>query len=223
MWAASFRSPDWIAPSMVAISGPAVMAGVVAAVAGLGQRVGPERQVRLSRQDLLDAALLGGVVEVVHPHGALVAHPAVLLEVAGPGHARNLGEEDAERGRLKTSAPVPENVLKGNSSLRTASGGTTPRQVLERWLAGIRQPVQLPISGQPPPGSHFDYRSVGPPPFSGGPMKPHLTSILEATVRRPRGGRQGRWPRWPPGRSSGRRGQRGPGSGCRRSPPTGPS
>src|SRR5437763_12480099 len=135
MWAASLRSPHWIAPSMEAtalrhlVGLVAVTTGVIAAVTGLGQGVGPERQVRLGGQDLGDAALVGGVVEVVHPHGALVAHPAVVLEVPRPTHRnRNLGEEeplvspalrsgslgvDAERGRPERDAPVPENVLKG--------------------------------------------------------------------------------------------------------------
>src|SRR5947209_10645151 len=109
MWAASFRSPDWIAPSMAAISGAAVTAGVVAAVPGLGQGVGAECQIRLGRQDLLDAALFCDVVEVVHPHRALVAHPTVLFEVPGPGHGRNLGDRRLTRngGASQEAPPFP--------------------------------------------------------------------------------------------------------------------
>src|SRR5207302_2979600 len=114
MWAASFRSPDRIAPSMEATGSGhlvglvAVVAGVVAAVAGLGQGVRPERQVRLRGQDLLDPALVGRVVEVVYPHGSLVAHPAVLFEVPGPAHAaRNLGD----RARPLVSPPLRSGSL----------------------------------------------------------------------------------------------------------------
>jgi len=48
---------------------------------------------------------------------------------------------DANQGRR--SAPGPD-LAERNSCGRTASGGTRPRPVPERWPAGIRQPVQLP-------------------------------------------------------------------------------
>src|SRR5207237_6363220 len=88
-WAASSRWPERILVSISAIAGSAgdaVVAAVIPAVAGFGERVRAEGGELLGGQKLLEAAILDRVVEVVHPLGALVAEPAVLLEVPRACH-----------------------------------------------------------------------------------------------------------------------------------------
>src|SRR3954449_12763915 len=59
----------------------------VVAVAGLVQRVGAEGGELLGLLELIDERLVEVVgVEVVHDEAALVAEPAEVLEVPGPGH-----------------------------------------------------------------------------------------------------------------------------------------
>ena len=73
------------APS-VAVGPDAVRARPVATVAGLGKRVGTERHELRRREQVVDRARVGGGVEIVHAHAALVAEPAVLLEPGRAGH-----------------------------------------------------------------------------------------------------------------------------------------
>src|SRR5205085_1566303 len=72
----------------------------------LDERVGAEADERLRLHQLVDAALVGGVVEVVHALVALVADVAEVLELlrARHGAERSRG---AERGGPKAS-PLPD-------------------------------------------------------------------------------------------------------------------
>ena len=61
----------------------------IAAVAGLGERVGPERLELLRRDQLIDRggnALVVEEFEVVHDLAALVAEVALVLETGRTGH-----------------------------------------------------------------------------------------------------------------------------------------
>src|SRR5438128_1990985 len=75
--------------SVLARSHPfAPIAAAVAAVAGLGQRVGAEGQVRLGFEQLADDLRGRAGIEVVCDLVALVAHPLVGLELRRPLHHR---------------------------------------------------------------------------------------------------------------------------------------
>src|SRR5829696_3681692 len=63
---------------------------LVAPVAGLGQRVGPEADVRLGRHQLVDDRLVGAGVEVMDHLRPLVPEVALLLEPNRPLHAWTL-------------------------------------------------------------------------------------------------------------------------------------
>src|SRR5438445_9074531 len=110
----------------------AVPAGLVAPVPGFDQRVGPEGDERLGGKQLVERALVGDVVEVVHPLVPLVAHPAVLLELLRTRHARHRSAGHVQRSYFRW----PKEAL--------CAEGTRSRPHPRGWLAWTRQVVRQP-------------------------------------------------------------------------------
>src|SRR5205807_8701284 len=92
------------------------------------------------RQELVDPARVDHVVEVVHPHAALVAQPAVVLEPGGAGHGRKLQRtSSAPKGRPR--APLRSISLDiGTRKEVRAPGGPTP--AVPRAVAGGDSPAR---------------------------------------------------------------------------------
>src|SRR4051812_37851353 len=64
-------------------------------------------------------------------------------------------------------------LLERNRGPRYSRVGPSPERTLDGvWWDSPGGPSSR-ASGQPPPGSRNFHLSVGPPPFSGAPMKPH--------------------------------------------------
>src|SRR5207248_1342243 len=113
----------------------AVAAGVERPVAGLGERVGPEGEERLGLHDLVDAAGVSGVVEVVNAEVALVPHPAVLLEALGPVH--DVPSVRATKGRPE--APLRVDLLERTVGPFGYRGGPAPGRATA--VVGVDSPV----------------------------------------------------------------------------------
>src|SRR5262249_24458290 len=93
--------------------GNAVMAGVIAAVLGLGKDVRPEDRACSGSHDVVDPAVVGAVIEVVDPLVALVPEPPVVLEADGPCHGP---------ARYSRAAPAREESAHWGRSLRELAG-----------------------------------------------------------------------------------------------------
>src|SRR4051794_39237993 len=128
-------------------SGNAVTARAVVAVLGLGQGVGAERRERLRRHDVVDPAVVGAVVQVVHPLVSLVPEPAVVLEANGPCH----GGAPYSRTRRGRPLGAPSSNLAGKRlEIRFHPGGATSRTEYSRVSGWDLPGGPAAASGQPP-------------------------------------------------------------------------
>ena len=115
---------------------------VVAPVASLGQRVGPEGEEGLGHHQLVDDRRVVDVVDVVDDLRALVAEPTVVLEPGGPlhaAHSRSTPDAKTRNGAPEGAAP---HIIWKYQCTRWFVGWDQLPTVIWRWLAGIRLVVQ---------------------------------------------------------------------------------
>src|SRR5687768_7217158 len=177
-------------------------------VAGLGQGVGPEGGELLRGQQVVDPAVVGRGIEVVHQPGALVADVLVVLETGRAAH----GSHDSSRARPRTRNSPRGTLTLG---LLTAFDPCSVRaDPAARPSVSLTLPVRRRSLPNGPDQGSQNFHSAGPPPFSVASKIPSRSArrirIPDRFTRRRNRPLSTRPPRWPGDRPVGSRRRRGP-------------